>query len=524
MPASRPRACFFVGPSAPPAEFRAACRAIDAEVAILPPVEQGDLLRLLSDPPEIVAIVDGYFFERPAVLHKEILLTLEAGARVLGAASLGALRAAELGRFGMEGIGRVYRMYARGEVDGDDEVAVLHTEAEDGYRPLTVALVNLRHDLRRARARGIVAPRTVATVLGAAKRLCFVERTTEAILGAAAREGVPGGELAALSRFLREEAVDLKREDAFALVRAVAERARAGRAGPRACPPPVARTSFMRRYLREYAGRTIDDVHVPDALVLGLHKLLSPTAARLHRRVARRCLAVDDACWREVVAERADHLVARFRVRGGLWRTAAFRAWLEERCLAEDELAAYLRERDLEERCLALYRALQPAARDRAALYRRVEAAVAARTGIERRALARPLLMAPGLPWDGPLLRELKVQGEFRPALERATQIVRANAEYEARNPTFPLSRLKRSRVEAWCAARWGVAELALPLALLERGFLDAEELDQVARHAYAYERFSPPPPDNDPWPSRDGGRSKQRPYGPAETSCDSST
>jgi hypothetical protein len=490
VPSDRPRVCFFVGPSAPPAEFREACRAIDAEAAILPPVEQGDLLRLLSDPPDVIGIVDGYFFERPAVLHKEILLALEAGARVLGAASLGALRAAELDRYGMEGVGRVYRMYARGEIDGDDEVAVLHAEAEDGYRPLTVALVDLRHNLRRARARGVVSPRTVAAVVAAAKRRCFVDRSAEAILDAARRDGAPGEELAALRRFLRAEAVDLKREDALALVRAVAEAVRGGRPGPRPSPPATARTTFLRRYLREYVGRAVDGRHVPDALVLALHKLLSPTAAALHGRIARRCLAIDEARWRGIVGQRADLLMARFRVQRRLWHAEALGAWLGARCLAEEELAAYLHERDLEERCLALYRTLHPEVRGRAALHRRIAAAVAARTGIPRPALARPLLLAPRLPWDGPLLRELKVRGEFGAALERAGRIVRANAEYEARNPRFPLARLRRSRLERWCAARWGVAEAALPEALLDRGFADADELDDAARRAYTYERF----------------------------------
>src|SRR5215208_3137160 len=96
---------------------------------MLPPVQQGDLLRIAELAPTYVCIVDGAFFHVPSVTHKEILLTLERGVGVLGAASLGALRAAELDGFGMEGTGAIYRLYKSGKIDGDDEVAVLHAPA-----------------------------------------------------------------------------------------------------------------------------------------------------------------------------------------------------------------------------------------------------------------------------------------------------------------------------------------------------------------------------------------------------------
>ena len=55
---------------------------MDADALVLPPVQQGDLLRLLADLPDVVAIVDGYF------LHKEIppqhpnVLDLMAGEKI----------------------------------------------------------------------------------------------------------------------------------------------------------------------------------------------------------------------------------------------------------------------------------------------------------------------------------------------------------------------------------------------------------------------------------------------------------
>ena len=51
-----------------------------------------------------------------------VLELLAAGVRVLGAASLGAIRAAELAPCGMEGVGLVYALYAAGLVRRDDAV------------------------------------------------------------------------------------------------------------------------------------------------------------------------------------------------------------------------------------------------------------------------------------------------------------------------------------------------------------------------------------------------------------------
>jgi len=96
-----------------------------------------------------IAIIDGYFERMAAVWHKELLLAIEAGIEVWGAASMGALRAAELAPFGMRGVGTIYERFARGELVADDEVAVAHLPAEYGYRATSVALVDLREEIER---------------------------------------------------------------------------------------------------------------------------------------------------------------------------------------------------------------------------------------------------------------------------------------------------------------------------------------------------------------------------------------
>jgi hypothetical protein len=153
------------------------------------------VLAALADHPEVIVLVDGYYFTVPAVTHKELLYALDAGVRVIGAASLGALRAVELEPFGMRGVGEVFARYRSGEIDGDDEVALLHASAENGYRPLTVALVEVRHALDRLELDG---RRLIAEL----KAVSFLDRFPDRIAELARRH--LGEEAAAeLGRLLR---------------------------------------------------------------------------------------------------------------------------------------------------------------------------------------------------------------------------------------------------------------------------------------------------------------------------------
>ena len=59
----------------------------------------------------VIGLIDGLYEDRAAPWHKEILFALENGAQVFGAASMGALRAAECADFGMIGVGAVFERY-----------------------------------------------------------------------------------------------------------------------------------------------------------------------------------------------------------------------------------------------------------------------------------------------------------------------------------------------------------------------------------------------------------------------------
>ena len=194
-------------------------------ITYLPPAAEGDLYRAARQGPRAIGLIDGYFEAQPAVWHKEILWAMSQGIHVFGAASMGALRAAELWSFGMQGAGLIYRAYRRGVLIDDAEVAVLHGPPELGYPSVTEALVNVRANLSRARAAGMLATEPRRLVLQAAESIYYKDRTWERILAEAVRNGVAAEEAAALKMWLKANSFDLKRRDAGSLVRLVKDRA-----------------------------------------------------------------------------------------------------------------------------------------------------------------------------------------------------------------------------------------------------------------------------------------------------------
>src|SRR5512139_3546591 len=116
----------FLGPTLPGHD---AARILDA--SYLPPAAHGDVLRATLAKPQMIAVIDGYFERVPDVWHKEILCAMARGIHVFRASSMGALRAAELAEFGMEGCGKIYEAFANGVLTDDDEVAVTHASGED---------------------------------------------------------------------------------------------------------------------------------------------------------------------------------------------------------------------------------------------------------------------------------------------------------------------------------------------------------------------------------------------------------
>jgi hypothetical protein len=209
------------------------------------PCEAGDLLRLGANEQDAVCIIDGWFDHRPAVRHKEILFLLARGVRIFGASSIGALRAVEMARFGMIGIGRIFSAYAAGRLTGDDEVALVHGSEEQSWRDYSVPLVEVRLTLASALRAALLAAGEARHLLDDACSLHYVDRSWEELLQC---RGLSRARAAALLPLLRRAHVRPKLADARLCLEAALAGVRT--TGPRA---REVRTIFLEELARECA-------------------------------------------------------------------------------------------------------------------------------------------------------------------------------------------------------------------------------------------------------------------------------
>ena len=212
----------------------------------LPPAEQGDVYEISRRGIRAIGLIDGRFETVCSVWHKEILWALSKGIRVYGAASLGALRAAELAEYGMIGVGKIYGDYRCGRLSDDDEVAVLHAPAELDYRPLSESLVDIRATLVAAEGAGIITKKTARELTRRAKLMFFKERNWQALLHPRCTGDLASKQISKLASWLPVHKVDQKRIDGLALVSLI------GLAGRRQSRPRGKSFSFQKTVYWEH--------------------------------------------------------------------------------------------------------------------------------------------------------------------------------------------------------------------------------------------------------------------------------
>jgi hypothetical protein len=101
---------------------------------------------------------------------------VDAGARVWGISSMGAIRAAEMRDYGVLGHGSVYDFFCSRFDVPDDEVAVMHSEAPE-YRQLTEAMVDIRNLLRVAESQGFITVDQRDSTEESMSEMWFADRT-----------------------------------------------------------------------------------------------------------------------------------------------------------------------------------------------------------------------------------------------------------------------------------------------------------------------------------------------------------
>jgi TfuA protein len=172
------RAVIFLGPSL---SREKAMSILEADYR--PPAKKGDLLRLasLTNGVTIVGLVDGFFLQDyPPTPIEVYQIATKKNMVLVGAASLGALRAVELEKFGMIGIGKIFELYKTGKIDGDDEVAVTFEEGQHILQ--SEAMIDIRFNLFIAKRKGIIDESTKRLIIKVAKNIYFPYRNYTDIL------------------------------------------------------------------------------------------------------------------------------------------------------------------------------------------------------------------------------------------------------------------------------------------------------------------------------------------------------
>lgn len=435
----------FIGPSLPDAAARTG-----PDIVALPPVAAGDLLRLNAKPGDVVGIADGYFHQTRAVRHKEILHLLDTGVTVLGAASMGALRAAELDRFGMGGVGRIYRAYRRGDLTADDEVTLLHGFAEDGYPAGSEPLVNLRATLDLAVREGLLGVAAANRLVASLSRRPYRLRTYRDALQLASEQHVP--DLEGLRELFATRPANPKRDDAIRLL-GVMRRLTGTPSAPRTLSAP---TVYLHRW--QLGARSLDtpDGPVAEMAVLRACQLFATDYPAFQRDL------VMDALTREC-AETCD----RDAETDPAWAHARHRDVLPD----SDSPAAL----EFLDPWLTAAEREGLSARDRCAAF-----------------LVRSFQIAPGIPADGLALDRLRTRPAALAAARIVTAAARMNEAVRRRREAFDIHALSTGRIIEYTAGRWGVDPQDLELHALDRGIPSLDTLVAAARPYYMLAKYNP--------------------------------
>lgn len=324
------RKVVFLGPSLPLAEAKTVC----GDAIYLPPARQSDIVSAVERfSPDVIGLIDGVFLQDLSVWHKEILYALKQGIAVVGASSMGALRAAETARYGAIGVGEIYRAYEDGTLTDDDEVALLHGPAESGYKKLSEPMVNVRATLAEAAAQGVISADALEALLAFAKSIHFTERSWPAIHAAA-----PDPER--LKRFVAAHYVDRKKLDALALLRTIDEM----EAKPEAVPFDFNDTPMFSAL--RHRDRTVES----EGTILPLYEIAEyaalhhPEFDAVNERALDRALieVLADLTGVEATPEALAKESMNFRAARGLTEEPAFSAWLAAHHLDEKGFGALM--------------------------------------------------------------------------------------------------------------------------------------------------------------------------------------
>jgi TfuA protein len=215
----------FLGPSL---GLEKAKDILDADYK--PPAKKGDLLALLglSDSKRVIGLIDGLFLQDfPPTPIEVYSILVRKNLTIVGGASLGALRAVELEKFGMIGIGKVFELFKNGIIDADDEVAV--TFDETNHKVQSEAMIDIRFNLFIAQRNRIIDVDTKRALAKVAKDTYFPFRNYDYIMDESIkRYQIFEEQLEAFRNHIRNNKDSLKERDAIRTIKYIKSIYRSG--------------------------------------------------------------------------------------------------------------------------------------------------------------------------------------------------------------------------------------------------------------------------------------------------------
>ena len=211
----RSKPVIFLGPSLSREKAR---KILDADYRL--PAKKGDLLQLILKEVNIVGLVDGYFLQDYPPTPIEVYnLVKKRDVKVFGSSSLGALRAVELEKYGMIGIGKIFRLFRDGILESDDEVAVAFTDYTN-YK--SEALIDIRYNLFLAQKYNFIDSITRKSILNVSKQIYFPYRTYEDILDKCKLKYPEiKSQIESFRSYILKNKVSLKERDALRLLKLI---------------------------------------------------------------------------------------------------------------------------------------------------------------------------------------------------------------------------------------------------------------------------------------------------------------
>jgi len=260
----------------------------DLNVSIHGPIQHGDLIRLGLTASDVVGIVDGVFYDQPAIRPLEIATIAEEGVVIFGGASMGAIRAADLRGHGIVGVGWVYQWLRHG--GADHEVALSHGDQESGYRPFSIASVSVRHALAGLVRDGGASATQAQDLIDEFSVIHFADRTQQELRSIGVRVG--------LSHAITEQLLeivtgpkDVKTRDAAHVLTAVVSPGDRGRTSDGPVRFSRQQTDSYAGWIRELALETAPTSELAFARAVQAVQLFSGRGEELYEGAVRRKLS-----------------------------------------------------------------------------------------------------------------------------------------------------------------------------------------------------------------------------------------